>query len=148
MKNLKIKYRFSPKWTYTKQRYSNQNESNKYIITEVSQICPIFTDDETKPIGNVIINGELYESPDKKRYYLYKANHIYILPGGTINVIYMDNNLKNNYDELDNTIFLPGTVLKSNFSTGGSGDYAFKTGNVSLYNDDSWVRTVYFNFTN
>jgi hypothetical protein len=71
MKNLKIKYRFSPKWTYTKQRYSNQNESNKYIITEVSQICPIFTDDETKPIGNVIINGELYESPDKKRYYLY-----------------------------------------------------------------------------
>ena len=68
---LNIKYRFSPEWTHSKKKYFNEPENISYTIREVSQICAIFTDDESKPIGNVIINGELYESPDKKIFYLY-----------------------------------------------------------------------------
>lgn len=145
MQNLNIKYRFSPEWTHSKKKYFNEPENISYIIREVSQICPIFTYDESKPIGNVIINGELYESPDKKIFYLYKANHTYVLPDGTINVLYEYNN---NTPGNDNSVFSPGTILKTTFSTGGSGQYAFSSGRVTLVaDDDTFIRKVNFDFT-
>lgn len=120
---------------------------DNYNIIEFSQICPIFINDESRSIGNVIINGELYEAIDKSKFFLYKANHTYILPDGTINVTY-DYIKSHNINGYDNSIFLPGTVLKTNFNSGGSGKYALSCGNVTLYNDDTFIREVHFNFTN
>ena len=143
-KTLTIKYRFSPNWTFSKEKFEHDG-SLSHMVTQVSQICPIFINDENKPIGNVVINGELFESPDKKKLYLYKAYHTYILPDGTINAIYnfvTPTNVKGG----DNTIFSSNTTLKTSIDAGGSGKFALSSGKVFLKTDNTFIRTVTFQY--
>lgn len=133
-KTLKIKFKFNPNWTHSKLIFS----CDKYNITEYSQICPIFTSDENKPIGNVVIDSKLWKSNDSKIAFLFKTNHTYIMSDNIINVIYSLN--------INTSIFPVNKTLKTTISSGGSGKYAFSTGKVKLKTDNTNIRTVKFYF--
>lgn len=139
MKDLHLKFRFNPKWTYSTTLPRNNNQN--YTITEFSQICPLFETDETNPVGNVVINGILFESIDKKTNYLYKTTHDYVLEDGTIVATY-----EYNSNKIDPSIFPSNIRLKTQFGYGCSGRYAFKTGKIILKTDDTYVRTVNIKF--
>jgi hypothetical protein len=140
MKNLRLKYRFNPKWTYSTTLPRNNNQ--KYTITEFNQICSLFETDETKPIGHLVNSGTLFLSIDKKTNYLYKTTHEYVLEDGIIVATY-----EYNSNKPDPSVFPSNTTFKTQFGYGCSGKYAFKTGKAILKTDDTYVRTVNIKFT-
>lgn len=140
MKDLNLKFRFNPNWTYSKTLPHNNNQN--YIISEFSQICPLFETDETNQVGNVVINGTLFESLDKKTNILYKTTHDYVLEDGIIVATY-----EYNLNKTNPSIFPSNKRLKTQFGYGCSGKYAFKTGKVILKTDGTYVRTVNIKFT-
>ena len=143
MKNLEFKFRFNPVWSYSASLPRTKDQD--YTITEVNQICPLFKNDENKTIGHVIISGILYESIDKKKNYLYKSNHTYVLQNGVLNATY--NFKKTTGINGDNTVFPSNTVFRTPIAPGGSGIYAFSSGKIILRTDTSFVRKVVVKFT-